>query len=175
MTIEQALREGVAAHKEGKLLDAERLYRKILRSEPTHPDANHNLGVLAASVDKADVALPLFKTALETNPKIEQFWISYIGALIKQKQLGTAKKLLEKAKIHGVNRYRIDFLQSQFSLKPERTETVGVTPPQEQIKKLLAHYENKRFSEAERVAVYLTRKFPQHPFGWKVLGAARKK
>ena len=43
LTIEQALQQGVAAHREGKLQDAERLYRVILQSQPTHPDANHNL------------------------------------------------------------------------------------------------------------------------------------
>ena len=56
LTIEQALQQGVAAHKEGKLQDAERLYRAILQSQPGHPDANHNLGVLAVSVDKAEAA-----------------------------------------------------------------------------------------------------------------------
>ena len=52
LSIEQALQQGVAAHKEGKLQDAERLYRAILQSQPAHPDANHNLGVLAVSVNK---------------------------------------------------------------------------------------------------------------------------
>ena len=47
LTIEQALQQGVAAHKEGKFKDAERMYRAILQSHPAHPDANHNLGVLA--------------------------------------------------------------------------------------------------------------------------------
>ena len=47
LTIEQALQQGVAAHKEGKLQNAERLYRAILQSQPAHPDANHNLGVIA--------------------------------------------------------------------------------------------------------------------------------
>ena len=73
LTIEQALQQGVAAHKEGKFQEAERFYRAILQAQPLHSDANHNLGVLAVSVDKAGVALPLFKIALEANPKIEQF------------------------------------------------------------------------------------------------------
>ena len=64
LTIEQALQQGVAAHKGGKLQDAERLYRGILQSQPLHPDANHNLGVLAVSVNKAEAALSLLKTAL---------------------------------------------------------------------------------------------------------------
>ena len=73
LTIEQALQQGIAAHKEGKLEEAERLYRAILQSQPLHPDANHNLGVLAVSVNKADAALPLFKTALSSDSLREQF------------------------------------------------------------------------------------------------------
>jgi hypothetical protein len=73
LTIEQALQQGVAAHKEGKLQDAERLYRAILQSTPLHPDDNHNLGILAVSVNKADVALALPKTAFEANPAIMHY------------------------------------------------------------------------------------------------------
>ena len=86
LTIEQALQQGVAAHKEGKLQEAERLYRAILQSQPAHSDANHNLGLIAVSVNQTEAALPLFKAALEANPKIEQFWLSYVDALIKGKQ-----------------------------------------------------------------------------------------
>ena len=102
LSIAQALQQGVAAHKEGKLQDAERLYRSILQSQPLHPDANHNLGVLAVSVNKTEEALPLFKTALEANPKIEQFWLSYIDALIKEKQFDNAKQAFEQAKQQGL-------------------------------------------------------------------------
>ena len=98
LTIEQALQQGIAAHKAGKLQDAERLYRAILQSQLAHPDANHNLGVIAVSVNKADAALPLFKTALEANSKIEQFWLSYIDALIKEQQFDNAKQVIEQAK-----------------------------------------------------------------------------
>ena len=56
LTIEQALQRGVAAHKEGKLQDAERLYQAVLQSQPRHPDANHNLGLIAVSRGKTDTA-----------------------------------------------------------------------------------------------------------------------
>ena len=56
LTIEQALQQGIAEHKEGKLQEAERLYRTILQSQPLHPDANHNLGVLAVSVNKVEAS-----------------------------------------------------------------------------------------------------------------------
>ncbi len=91
LTIEQVLQRGVAAHKEGKLQEAERFYRAILKSQPSHPDANHNLGILAVSINKVDEALPLFKAALDTNPYKEQFWLSYIDTLMKKNQLQDAE------------------------------------------------------------------------------------
>ena len=103
LNIELALQQGFIAYKEGKLRDAERLYRAILQSQPLNPDANHNLGLIAVSVNKAEAALPLFKTALEANPKIEQFWLSYIDALIKEKQFENAKLALEQAKQQVMN------------------------------------------------------------------------
>ena len=115
-TIEQALQQGVTAHKEGELQDAERLYRAILQSQPLHPDANHNLGVLAVSVNKADAALPLFKTALEANPKIEQFWFSYIDALIKEQQFENAKQGFEQAKTQGMAEEKLNALEERLAL-----------------------------------------------------------
>ena len=123
LTIEQALQQGVAAHKEGKLQDAERLYRAILQSQPAHPDANHNLGVLAVSVNKADTALPLFKTALEANPKIEQFWLSYIDALIKEKQPENAKQVIEQAKTQGVAGDKLTVLETQLTSTAQVNES----------------------------------------------------
>ena len=116
LTIEQALQQGVAAHKAGKLEEAGRFYRAILQSQPLHPDANHNLGVLAVFVNKAEAALPLFKTALKANPKIEQFWLSYIDALIKEKQFDNAKQVLEKAKNQGVAKEKVDAIEENLAL-----------------------------------------------------------
>ena len=112
LTVDQALQQGVAAHKEGKLQEAERLYHAILQAQPAHPDANHNLGVIAVSVNKAGAALPLFKTALEANPKIEQFWLSYIDALVKDNQLKGAKQAIKKAKKKGFDAKKLEALLS---------------------------------------------------------------
>ena len=102
LTLQKALEQGIAAHRAGKLQEAEKLYKSILGAQPKHPDANHNLGVLAVSVNKADAALPLFKTALEANPKIDQFWFSYIDALIKTEKFDDASRVLSDAQQAGV-------------------------------------------------------------------------
>ena len=49
LTLIQLLQQGVKAHKIGNLKKAENFYMEILEIEPTHPDANHNLGILKVS------------------------------------------------------------------------------------------------------------------------------
>lgn len=162
LTIGQALQQGVVAHKEGKLQDAERLYRAILQSQPAHPDANHNLGVLAVSVNKASAALPFFKTALEAHPKMEQFWLSYIDALIKEQHFDNARQALEQAKKHGVAGEKLNVLQSQLA-SINKQETVGSSSPsQEQLRNLLQYYQNGRLEDAEELAMRITQEFPKH-------------
>ena len=94
LTVEQILQQGVTAHKEGKLQEAVRLYSTIIQTQPTHQDANYNLGLIAVSSNNIKPAVLLFKTALEANPKIKQFWLSYIEILVKDNQVATAKAVL---------------------------------------------------------------------------------
>jgi len=114
LTIEQTLQLGVAAHKDGKLEEAEQFYRGILQSHPLHPDANHNLGVLAVSVNKTNAALPLFKTALEANPKIEQFWLSYIDSLIKTEEIDNARGVIADARQAGVTAEKLQLIDERL-------------------------------------------------------------
>ena len=156
LTIEQALQQGVTAHKEGKLEDAERLYCAILQSQPTHPDANHNLGVIAVSVNKADAALPLFKTAVEANPKVEQFWLSYIDALIKEKQFDNARQILEQAKKQGVPRDKVDAIEGQIIATTQVNEPKLVVQKKnltlsEKRKKLAEQKKNKKKAKTQNL------------------------
>ena len=171
LTIEQALQQGVAAHNQGDLQEAERLYRAILESQPTHPDANHNLGVLAVSINQAEAALPLFKIALDANPKIEQFWLSYIDALIKENQIKNAKRAIKKANKKGFSGDKLNALSEKLYTETLTANVSSVTPPQQQLDSLLGHYQNGSFHEAEKLAISITKEFPKYQFGWKALGA----
>ena len=54
----------------------------------------------------------------------------------------------------------------------ERTESTSKqSPPKEVSSELLALYQKKRYADAKRKALSLTKEFPFFPFGWKVLGA----
>jgi Flp pilus assembly protein TadD len=76
LTIERTLQQRVAAHNQGNLQGAERLYWAILDVQPKYPDANHNLGIIGVFMNQSDAALALFKTAVDGNPNIERFWLS---------------------------------------------------------------------------------------------------
>ena len=166
LTIEQALQQGVIAHNAGNQQEAERLYRVILQSQPRHPDANHNLGLIAISVNQVEAALPLFKTALDVNPMIEQFWVSYIDALVKDNQFNFAKQKIKKARKKGFDAKKLEALLSQSKVTVDTN-----VPSQARLSSLLDYYQNGRLSEAEKLAISITQEFPKHQLGWTVLGA----
>ena len=51
-------------HTAGNAEEADRYYTAILKKQAQHPDANHNMGVLAVDIGKASAALPFFKVAI---------------------------------------------------------------------------------------------------------------
>jgi len=166
LTIDQALQQAVSAHNLGNIKEAESLYQAILQSQPGHPDANHNLGLIAISMSQIGVALPLFKTALDLNPSIEQFWISYTDALVKDNQLKAAKQVVKKAKKKGFDAKKMEAL-----LSPSEVAADAEAPSQEQLSSLAGHYQNGRYEDAEKLARSLSIEFPRHHLSWKVLGA----
>jgi protein O-GlcNAc transferase len=117
LTLDEALQHGVEAHQAGQIQEAYRLYASVLKAQPNHAEANHNVAVLAVSLDKIQEALPFFKTALEANPSIDQFWQSYIDALMKLGRLAEAKTVLNQAKNQGVNSETLDQLEQQCTEK----------------------------------------------------------
>ncbi len=48
-------------------------------------------------------------------------------------------------------------------------------PSHAELNSLLEHYQNGRYDDAEKLAISITRQFPNHPFSWKVLAAVLKK
>jgi tetratricopeptide (TPR) repeat protein len=182
LTVEQIFQQGVVAHKKGKLQEAADLYNAVLKNYPTHPDANYNLGLIAISVNNIASAALLFKTALEANPKIEQFWLSYINALAKINQIGIAKIVLKRGRTEGLVGEKVDVLEAQLkkiapSISRQKKNKVSnqnankVNPPQSQLNNLIAQYQISNYREAERLGLLIIQQFPKNQVGWKVLGA----
>ena len=62
--------------------------------------------------------------------------------------------------------------QKKRKKKAKKQNLNSNNPSQEQLNKLLALYNNKRFSEAGKLAKFISQEFPNHQFAWKVLGAS---
>ena len=183
LTIDQALQQAVEAHKAGQVQEADRLYTAILKAQPKHPDANHNMGVLAVGVGKVEQALPFFKTALEANPATAQFWLSYIDALIKLDKSADAKAVLDQAKSKGAKGDGFDKLEQRLKEAGEEpmaaSKTVGKAskiqdPPQDQLQSLINLYSQGQLQQALKQAETLVKQFPQSAILFNIQGAVLK-
>ena len=170
LTIEQAIQQGVAAHKEGKLEEAEKLYRAILGAQPQHADAHHNLGVLAVSVGKVEGAIPHFKAALNANSQIEQFWLSYIDALISLGRVDDAREALQGSKASGLKSEKIDQLDVQLSASVPASVSMA-KPAKAQIDGLIALYTQGKLDEALAQGNALAGQFPNDATIPNIVGA----
>ena len=153
LTIDQALQKGIEAHKAGKVQEADRLYTAILKAQPKHPDANHNMGVLAVGLGQVKEALPFFKTALEADPNINQFWLSYVDALIKLDQMDEAKTVLDQVKEKGAKGVHFDKLKKRLEEFESFSKECDENNSNENFKDLkpLPHSENERFNQTAAV------------------------
>jgi len=165
LTIDQALQQGVEAHKAGQIQEADRLYTSVIQAQPKHPDANHNMGVLSVGVGKVQEALPFFKTALEANPATAQFWLSFIDTLIKLDQLADAKAVLDQAKSNGAKGDGFDMLKQRLN------EATVQKPPQDQLQTLIDLYSQGQLQQALKQAEALVQQFPMSVVLYNIQGA----
>jgi protein O-GlcNAc transferase len=163
-TIEQALQQAIAHLQAGEMRDAERLYRSILQSQPRHPDANHNLGVIAVLVGQPAAALPHFKAALEANPVHEQYWLSYIDTLTRTGQTASARLVLEQGRQRGFTGEEIKALAAELEKQVEGE------PDAREINALLSLFSEGQHDAAFALAQEMTQRFPLYALGWKVTG-----
>jgi predicted TPR repeat methyltransferase len=87
----------MAKHREGQLAEAEQMYRQALRWQPDHPDAYHLLALLAAQLNRADDALPLFERAIALNPTVPEYHANHGNALTIAGRSADAERAFEKA------------------------------------------------------------------------------
>ncbi len=187
----------IAADQTDPLRATEQLLSAILRNDPGHPEANHNMGLLSLQAKQTDAALSYFTRALDADPAQGQYWISYIDALIQSEQFDNARQILTLARQQGLQGEQVDALalrlnaQTQASLppaesaqklqqndKPARQKlekpakpSRNARPGQQEMEKLVALFNQKKYTDAIILAKKMTERFPLHGFGWKSLGA----
>ncbi len=66
--IQMTLNQAIGLHREGRLAEAEVLYRKILNKHPRHPDGLHLLGIISSQTGNHALAEKLIKRAISHSP-----------------------------------------------------------------------------------------------------------
>jgi predicted O-linked N-acetylglucosamine transferase (SPINDLY family) len=168
--LDEAFDKAIAYYCGGQLDAAEQLYRAILQAEPKHPAANHHLGLLNVQLQQAEAALPYLLAALETNPEDADYWLAYIDALLLADQVDAAQQVLEFGKQHGLAGKVVEDLMLRLQETP--TQATKETSPDALVEaELVSLFREGRYSEGVVLARNMTEHFPQHGFGWKILGA----
>jgi predicted O-linked N-acetylglucosamine transferase (SPINDLY family) len=65
----EAFEAALSVHRQGKLREAEALYRAVLKAEPDHAGSLHHLGVVNAQRGNLDEAIRLIRRAVEEQPQ----------------------------------------------------------------------------------------------------------
>ena len=104
-----------------------------------------------------------------------------MAKLFVDQTLSKAKSYARKGEIEEAQKLYQNILQAfpknrraqkgLDDLRQHHAPTATQSPPPELIHRLLDHYQNGRFGDAEKLAVFMTQEFPKHQFAWKVLGA----
>lgn len=111
----EVLRAAIEHHQKNEVEEAEALYRIILDAQPTQPDANHNLGVIAMQRLEFERAVAHFEAAIGANPDQGQYWASYINALTQSGQGSAAWVAIEIAQQRGMKGPAVDMLIQQLA------------------------------------------------------------
>ncbi len=159
MTIEAELQQAIAHHNANRFEQAGQLYHAILSSEPEHPDANHNFGVLL--LQKGDVAggLSHLQAAVSAAPQRRNFWVNYVNVLTMSGRQEEAQRASAAAREHGF------IIATASGAAPTQT-------PESQAP-LDALTQQGRHDEAEALARQLVEDDPDHAQAWKTLAYAQ--
>ena len=157
--LQAALHEAAAGRPE----QAGELYRAVLELRPGDAAACFGLGMLERQAGRPEAAIPHFANALQAAPEEESHWLAYLGALIEARQFATAGELLALGRRHGLQGAEADAFEQQLA--------ASGSPSAQEIDAAAALYARGELEAAGAAAHALTGRFPQHAFGWKLLGA----
>jgi predicted O-linked N-acetylglucosamine transferase (SPINDLY family) len=163
----------------GRLDSAERLYREILETHPSHAAANYCIGMLHVQRQRPADGLPHLLVALQSDPKTSDYWLGYLEGLLLVDRIGEAQAALALGRKHGLKGATVE----DFAERLEARASTGVASPARadrrrdrrvagrQEKALLAMLTQRQFAEAQTLSRTLTERFPERVLGWKTLGA----
>ena len=169
ITLDEAFQRGVEAQKAGRLQEATKFYRAILKVYPKHPDVNHNMGVLSVGLGNLVECIPFFKIAVEQSPLVSQYWTSYVQALIRFDKIGAAQEAIKQARDNGLTDEVYKNLCN--SLNQKSNEPKNGSPSNVQVANITQLYADQKYLAAINRISILLQSFPNFEYLYNIQGA----
>jgi Tfp pilus assembly protein PilF len=129
--VSAALKTAIAHHQAGQLLQAEQIYRQILKQQPQNADALSLLGVIACQQTRLEEGITLYRQALAIKPDHRQARENLNLALWRQ-----GKRLIEES-ISNLN-LAVNFQPDNLSAQ---TALGSIYQEQGMLEQALVHYQ----------------------------------
>ena len=97
VSLEDAVRAGIALHKQGHLEQAELFYESVLQEDPDQADALHFLGVMRHQTGLGEEAAELIAKAIELVPDDAGMWMNYGNVLFEEDRRDEAEAAYREA------------------------------------------------------------------------------
>jgi protein O-GlcNAc transferase len=97
--LSELIEQAMQLHEEGRLAQAEAVYRQVLTAEPNHFDAQHLLGMMYLQQSRTEEALALVTAALRARPNDPHTLSTYGAILHKLRRYEEAVGINDKALI----------------------------------------------------------------------------
>lgn len=146
------LRVAMDKHRTGKLDEAERMYRQLLRWQADNSDALHLLGLLAAQLDQYEDALPLIERAIAIDPEVPEYHANYGNVLKIRSRLPDARTAFETAL-----RLKPDFPEALMNLATVERALGRFAESEQRLKRALELRPDYADAEVNLANLYLAR------------------
>lgn len=107
------LARAAAAHRSGRLVDAERIYRQLAEELPDNAEIHSVLGLLLAQRGDVDGALRAYRRALDLDDSVPHRHTEYLQVLLEAKRYADAVKAAQRAR--GAVQPTVDLLVQSAS------------------------------------------------------------
>lgn len=115
----------------GELEQAVLLYQEVLNIQPDNAEANYRLGIVEFNLNGVHTALPHLEKAVQCKPEDEQYWVTYIDALMQSADVATILEALELGQKFGLTTETAQIIAADFL---EKIESQKIESPKVEFK-----------------------------------------
>lgn len=133
----------------GEISQAAQCYQQVLAQDSKHAEANHNLGFIEVHMAGVEHAMAHLEAAVMAAPDREQYWVSYIDALVMLGDYTTAETAITHGLKYGLTAENGELLRKDIhASKQSAARETGIgSHTQRRITTLVPAYKHEYLAE----------------------------